>query len=74
MTDKDRNLILQAAAFAQVFLKEADRASAGHTSSTHDAAAQLRAALEDLPRSITGCSCRCVEFEFTNSLTIEEVH
>lgn len=62
MTDRDRNLILQACAFAQVFLKEADRAAAGQSSATHEAAAQLRAALEDLPHSITGCSCRCVEF------------
>jgi hypothetical protein len=62
MTDRDRHLILQACAFAQVFIKEADRASAGQSSSTHEAAAQLRAALEDLPPSITGCSCRCVEF------------
>ena len=62
MTDIDRNLLLQACAFAQVFLKEADRASAGQSSSTHEAAAQLRAALEDLPPSIAGCSCRCVNF------------
>src|SRR6266568_1279571 len=62
MTDRDRNLILQAAAFAQVFLKEADRASAGQSSATHEAAAQLRAALSNLPPAIEGCSCDCIEF------------
>ena len=70
MTDKDR--IMQAAAFAQVFIKEADRASAGLPSDTHEAAAQLRAALEDLPGSIAGCTCQCVEFGLP-ILTIEEL-
>ena len=60
MTNKD--LILQACAFAQVFIKEADRASAGLPSDTHEAAAQLRAALSQLPYAIEGCSCNCVEF------------
>ena len=70
MTNKD--LILQACAFAQVFIKEADRASAGLPSDTHEAAAQLRAALEDIPASIPGCNCRCVEFNLP-TLTIEEL-
>ena len=71
MTNKD--LILQACAFAQVFIKEADRASAGLPNDTHEAAAQLKAALEDLPDSIPGCRCRCVEFFDSTILTIEEL-
>ncbi len=62
MTTHDKNLILQACAFAREFLKEADRASAGLTSQTHEAAAQLAAALADLPAAIEGCSCNCVGF------------
>jgi hypothetical protein len=62
MTNHDKNLILQACAFAQAFLKEADRAVAGHASQTHEAAVQLAAALYDLPPAIEGCSCNCVEF------------
>jgi hypothetical protein len=63
MTNHDKNLILQACAFSGVFLKEADRASAGHTSQVHEAAVQLEAALSDLPAAIEGCSCGCVKFE-----------
>jgi len=66
MTGHDKNLIMQACAFARVFLKEADRASAGHTSQTHEAAAQLAAALSDLPAAIEGCECNCAQFNEVN--------
>ncbi len=62
MTNHDRNLILQACAFATEFIKEANRASSGITSQTHEAAAQLRAALNALPSAIEGCACGCKEF------------
>lgn len=62
MTSNDKNLILQACAFAKEFIKEADRASSGLPSQTHDAAAQLRAALNALPSAIEGCACDCKGF------------
>jgi hypothetical protein len=62
MTNHDRNLILQACAFATEFLKEADRASAGLSNQMHEAGAQLRAALNALPAAIEGCACGCKEF------------
>ena len=62
MNIHDKNLILQACAFAREFVKEADRASAGLSSQTHEAAAQLRAALNALPSAIEGCACDCKGF------------
>ena len=62
MNTHDKHLILQACAFATEFIKEADRASGGLSSQTHDAAAQLRAALNALPSAIEGCACGCKEF------------
>ncbi len=62
MTTHDKNLILQACAFATVLLKEIDHASIGVPHQTHDAAAQLRAALNALPAAIEGCACGCKEF------------
>jgi len=48
MTSNDKHLILQARAFAKVFIKEADRALAGQPSDMLKAADQLAAALNDL--------------------------
>ena len=58
----DKNLILQAAAFATEFVKEADRASAGLANQSHEAACQLIAAIRALPPAIEGCVCGCKEF------------
>jgi hypothetical protein len=63
MTNHDKNLILQGCSLASVFLKEADLASAGHTSQVHDAARQLTTAIAELPSAIEGCSCGCVKFQ-----------
>ncbi len=62
MTNHDKDLILQAIAFAAEFRKEVDRASLGFPNHIHDAAAQLRAALNALPAAIEGCTCGCKEF------------
>ena len=62
MTDHGKHLIFQAFAFAQGFMLQADRSCAGLSSQTHEAAAQLRAALNALPSAIEGCACGCKEF------------
>jgi hypothetical protein len=62
MTAEEKNLIFQACAFAREFIKEADRAAGGLESETHNAAAQLGAALQALPGAIEGCTCKCLEF------------
>ena len=52
---------------------EKREANKKHRAKIHrEAAAQLRAALEDIPASIPGCNCRCVEFNLP-TLTIEEL-
>ncbi len=62
MTTHDKNLILQSCAFAAVFQSEAQSADRGVLHRTHEAAAQLRAALNALPSAIEGCACGCKEF------------
>ena len=64
MTTEDRNLILQAYAFAKEFYREIDMFNVGVTPpvNVHEAAAQLRAALNALPSAIEGCACGCKEF------------
>lgn len=74
MTTHDKHLILQACAFAREFIKEADRASGGLDSEIHEAAAQLRAALNALPAAIEGCACDCAEFHKTNQGEHEDDH
>lgn len=66
MTAAEKHTLLQACAFAQVFIKEADRSAGGLPSETHEAAAQLAAALLSLPNSIEKCACGCVEFQQLN--------
>jgi hypothetical protein len=62
MTIPNKYLLNQACAFAMEFIKEAGRASGGLSNQTHEAAAQLRAALNALPPAIEGCACGCKEF------------
>lgn len=62
MTTKEKLLVMQAAAFAREFVKEADLASLGRPNQLHLAASELRAALSEIPAAIDNCACDCVSF------------
>ena len=64
MNNHDKEPDLQAYAFAKEFYREIDMFNVGVTPpvNVHEAAAQLRAALNALPSAIEGCACGCKEF------------
>jgi len=63
MTTSERNSILQAQAWAMTFAAACILAVDFHKPhKIHEAAAQLRAALSQLPPVIDGCECDCVGF------------